>query len=273
MGTRVGRADRLLAGRLVVALGATIGLGVPFVLLAALVRSDWGPLIELDRTVADQLNAVAVRNDWLVDLMQDVSFVIGPFVLRPIVTVLAIVLLVRRRFRLGSWLLVALWAGALLGVVLKLVVDRARPDLLDAVAAEGGRSFPSGHALGATIAVGLLALVLTSSLPPARKVLAWVLAAAAVLLVAFARITLGVHYLSDVVAGIVLGIGWLAVTAAAFHAWRRDVGLPPAPVDELEPELADGSPELADGDPEPADGDPELADGDPELEDAPGRPD
>jgi len=52
-----------------------------------------------------------------------------------------------------------------------------------------------------------------------------------------------VHYLTDVVAGWVLGIAWLAVTAVVFEAWRRDVGLPPSPATEAEPELAEGVPE------------------------------
>jgi membrane-associated phospholipid phosphatase len=241
--TRIRRADRNLTVRLAVAAVATFALGLPFLWLAVRVREQWGPLVDLDTTVAEELNAVALRNDWLVHLMEAVSIVLGPWVLRPVVTVLAIVLLARHRPRLASWVLVTLWVGALLGVVLKLVVDRARPELTEAVATAGGRSFPSGHALGATIAVGLLALVLGSLLARRGRVLLWIGAVLAVLLVCFSRIVLGVHYLSDVTAGVVLGVAWLAVTAAAFHAWRRDVGLPPSPADELAPEWADGAPE------------------------------
>ena len=61
--------------------------------------------------------------------------------------------------------------------------------------------------------------------------------------VAFARVGLGVHYLTDVTAGLVLGVAWLTVTSAVFEWWRRDVGLPPAPVTEAEPEVAEGVPE------------------------------
>lgn len=225
------------------ALVAAVALGVPALLLALLVRAKWDPVIRLDTAVADGLHGYAVRHRWLVGAMQDVSFVLGPFVLRPVVTVMAVVLLVRRRYRLASWVLVTLWVGALLGVVLKAIVDRARPDLLDAVATEAGRSFPSGHALGATIACGLLALVIGSLVGPSYRVLVRVVSVLAVLLVCFARITLGVHYLTDVTAGVIIGILWLLLTAAAFHAWRRDVGLPDAPLDEPEPELASGRPE------------------------------
>lgn len=238
--TDVTRADRRLAGRLTLALAGTIGLGIPFLLLALLVRANWGPLIDLDTTVTDRLHTVALRNDWIVDAMEVVSFVIGPFVLRPIVTLLGIVLLVRRRTRLGLWVLVANWGGALLGVVLKEVVGRARPDLLDAVSTAAGRSFPSGHALGGTVSCGLLVLVLGPLLPAGRRWIAWLAAVLAVVLVCLSRVLLGVHYLTDVTAGVILGVGWLAVTAAVFEAWRRDVGLPPSPPDQAEPELAGG---------------------------------
>jgi membrane-associated phospholipid phosphatase len=238
----VTKADRRLAGRLTLALVAALGLGVPVLLLALLVRSNWDPLIDLDTSVAQRLHSVALRHHWLVDVMQGVSVVIGPWVLRPIVTAVGLVLLARRRIRLGSWVLVANWGGALLGVVLKEVVGRARPDLLDAVATAGGRSFPSGHALGGTISCGLLALVLGGAVPAHRR-LVWAVAAGAVVLVCFARVFLGVHYLSDVTAGVLLGIAWLGLTAAAFHAWRRDVGLPPAAPGEVAPEIGDDVPE------------------------------
>ena len=239
----VQRADRILGLRLAVALLATFGLGLPFVLLALLVRARWDPLIRLDTAVATALHEYAVRNGWLVPVLEMVSFVLGPFVLRPAVTVVALVLLHRRRVRLASWMLVTVWGSALLGVLLKEVVDRARPDLLDAVATAGGRSFPSGHALGGMTACGLLVLVLGPLLSRGWKRVAWVAAALAVLAVGFSRVGLGVHFLTDVVAGWMLGLAWLAATAAAFEAWRRDVGLPPSRVTEAEPELGDGVPE------------------------------
>ena len=44
--------------------------------------------------------------------------------------------------------------------------------------------------------------------------------------VALARVVLGVHFVSDVLAGITLGIGWVAVTTSAYVAWRRETGQP-----------------------------------------------
>jgi len=239
----VRRADRRLGLRLGLALVATFGLGLLFVLLALLVRARWNPLIRLDTTVADSLHAYALRNDWLVTALEVVSHVFDPLVFRLVATGLAVWLLTAGRSRLAAWTLVTTWGSALLGAGLKLVVGRARPDLVDAVSTAPGRSFPSGHALGSVVGCGVLLLLLGPLLSRAWRVLAWVAGGVIVLLVGFARVGLGVHYLTDVVAGWVLGIAWLAVTAVVFEAWRRDVGLPPSPATEAEPELAEGVPE------------------------------
>lgn len=64
-------------------------------------------------------------------------------------------------------------------------------------------------------------------------------AAAMVLGIGFSRVALGVHYVSDVLAGYLLGGAWVAATTAAFHTWRREQGLPAArPQKGLEPEHA-----------------------------------
>jgi undecaprenyl-diphosphatase len=70
-----------------------------------------------------------------------------------------------------------------------------------------------------------------------------VVLAGAVLLVAaicFSRLALGVHFITDVVGGVVLGLAWLAASTAAFSIWRVERGRPPVQVKEgVEPEAAD----------------------------------
>ncbi|HVE30718.1 MAG TPA: phosphatase PAP2 family protein, partial [Mycobacteriales bacterium] len=122
-----------------------------------------------------------------------------------------------------------------------------RPDLVDAVATAPGRSFPSGHALTSTVGCAVLLLLVTPLLRRRRRVVAIAAAILIPLVVAFARVGLGVHYLSDVVAGELLGLGWVVLTASAFEAWRRDVGLPPAAPTEAEPELGGNVPEPSSG--------------------------
>jgi len=103
-------------------------------------------------------------------------------------------------------------------------------------------SFPSGHAQSAMVAASVLLLV---SLPLLRCAWRWVAVGVAVvfvLAIGFARVTLGVHYVSDVLAGYVLGAAWVAAMIAAFNAWRRERGRPAAdPAQGLEPQLGSGS--------------------------------
>jgi undecaprenyl-diphosphatase len=62
---------------------------------------------------------------------------------------------------------------------------------------------------------------------------------ATVALVAFARLGLGVHYISDVLGGFVLGLAWLVAMTAAFSVWRVERGRPAVePTEGLEPEVA-----------------------------------
>ena len=69
----------------------------------------------------------------------------------------------------------------------------------------------------------------------------WFVAAIGLLVFAIglSRIALGVHFLSDVIGGWLLGLAWISVTAYAFQVWRRETGKPAAPLEEgLEPEAA-----------------------------------
>jgi undecaprenyl-diphosphatase len=102
-------------------------------------------------------------------------------------------------------------------------------------------SFPSGHAQSATVAASVLVLVFLPALRGRRRRrrLAVAAAAAWVIVVAFSRVGLGVHYVSDVLAGAVLGAAWVAATTALFSvARRRRSGPPVEPSRGLEPEHA-----------------------------------
>src|SRR4029077_4637641 len=98
--------------------------------------------------------------------------------------------------------------------------------LPDPVSTAPGLSFPSGHALGASIGCCLLLLITLRFLPRGARVVAVVAAALIVGLVALARVVLGVHFVSDVLAGIALGIAWVAKTTWAYVLWRRETGQP-----------------------------------------------
>jgi undecaprenyl-diphosphatase len=130
--------------------------------------------------------------------------------------------------------------GGLLDTVVKEVVNRARPSLVNPVATAHGKSFPSGHAMSSTFTYGALLLVFLPVI--ARRYRPVIVGGAALLVAAicFSRLALGVHYISDVVGGVVLGLAWLAASTAAFSIWRVQRGRSPVEVSEgLAPEAAE----------------------------------
>ncbi|MFG1926227.1 phosphatase PAP2 family protein [Cryptosporangium sp. NPDC048952] len=217
------RADRRLLVRFGVALAVACAVAVPVALLAVVVKNVDGPVAGLDLDVAQALNGLATKHPAFVDTLEAISTVGRPETFRLVATIVAIWLLAVDRPRLAIWALVTTWGGALLGVVLKEVVERARPTLPEAVAYADGYSFPSGHALGAFVGCAVLVLLWLDRgrVPKAG----WAAAAVIVLAVCFSRIALGVHYLSDVVGGCLVGLGWVTATTIVFQIWRREAGL------------------------------------------------
>lgn len=137
-------------------------------------------------------------------------------------TLFAIFLIWRKK---RYWLLslaVAVPGGMLLNVALKHIFQRARPSFDEPLLTLTTYSFPSGHAAGSTVFYGVLAAYLVCTIKPWRWRFIIVLSAIAlVALVALSRLYLGVHYLSDVLAGIIVGIAWLALSLAAVATLRR----------------------------------------------------
>jgi undecaprenyl-diphosphatase len=226
-----------LWGRLALGAGAAALVAIPFTLLMLLVLSEWDPLSDLDRHVADELNDVAREQTTLVDVLQAGSAALSPWVFRIIVVAVAIWLWQRGAKRLAIWSLVTMAIGGILGVVLKLIVERSRPAFPEPVASASGYSFPSGHALNSMLCVLILILVFLPILSRAGRVVAYSVGAALVLLTGYDRIALGVHYVSDVIAGWAVALACVAGTATAFEVWRREHGQRPSDVDEgIDPE-------------------------------------
>ncbi|MER7503085.1 phosphatase PAP2 family protein [Nonomuraea pusilla] len=228
---------RGLGLRLAVA-GLAVGLiMVPFTLLLVVAKL---PLNDLDRDVAERLHAYALANPGVTRVLVVWTDLFGPWPWRVAVAAFSAWLLYRGAPRLALWALTTVTVGGLLGLALKIVVARARPSLPDPVALAPGDSFPSGHAVNVTLGAGVIVLLLLPYLPRWGRRAAWAVAWFLVLSVAYTRIALGVHWVSDVVAGIVFGAAVIAATAAAFETWRREHGLRPAePLEEgVEPDSA-----------------------------------
>jgi undecaprenyl-diphosphatase len=219
-------ADERFGLRLGAGLAGTLAAAITFALLLLLVRAGWGPLRSLDTAAAEALNRIDADRPELVRTAEVVSDVFDPNVFRVALTVIAVVYVIHGERHHATWIVVTVFGGAALGFALKEIVGRARPVLPDPVSAAPGLSFPSGHALGASIGCCLLLLISLRFLSRRGRVAAVIGAALIVGAVALARVVLGVHFVSDVLAGIALGIGWVAVTTWAYVAWRRETGQP-----------------------------------------------
>jgi undecaprenyl-diphosphatase len=209
-----------------------------FTLLLLLVRLQWAPLESADHGAATWLNSLVAGHSVVVSIIKAVTWLGSGGVLWTLTGMAAVVLAVRRRWRLTAYLLVTGAGELVLDPVLKALVGRLRPVVAHPIAHGNGNSFPSGHALGSIVCYGALFLVF---LPAARGTWRRVLTAVIVTLIAsigISRLLLGVHYLSDVLGAWALGITWLGITAFAFELSRQVTGEPVTdPVTEgLEPE-------------------------------------
>jgi undecaprenyl-diphosphatase len=137
-------------------------------------------------------------------------------------TALALAWLLWRRERAQAlFLLGAVVGGAALNHWVKHATQRLRPGDAGLSVAATDFSFPSGHVANSTLLYGALALLVAGRTQSrALQVAAWVLATLAVALVAGARLVLGAHHPSDVAAGAVLAIGWLALCLTALQGWQ-----------------------------------------------------
>ena len=128
-------------------------------------------------------------------------------------------------FRRRWWHLAAFASAVLLSEILigpvKGIYDRPRPP--GSLVATSGASFPSGHAIAASVTVFAAVIALV---PPGRRRVAWGAAAAVfAILMAASRAYLGAHWLSDAIAGLLLGTTCALLTAVAVdqaqRAWLR----------------------------------------------------
>ena len=139
--------------------------------------------------------------------LQDVSNAFAPRTFWVLIGVLTVVLVVRRAARLALWAAITMAGAALLDNVIKTVADRARPHLANPVASAPGKSFPSGHALESFVGVAIILIVVLPLMRPAWRSVTVAIAIVLLALIGFARVTLGVHYLSDVLGGWIFAAG------------------------------------------------------------------
>ncbi len=153
----------------------------------AVQQVGWGPLA-----------AVFGAADWFEGLKQVAAAAVG---------LLLVAVLNRRGFLLMAW-------GALSGgayQLLELFVHRPRPEatLVHVIRHTNGWSFPSGHVIFFTWFIAYLLLILgRPHLPRPVFIAGWVLQGVVLVIIGIGRVYTGEHWPSDILAGLLLGVGW-----------------------------------------------------------------
>ncbi|MFD7439417.1 phosphatase PAP2 family protein [Streptomyces sp. NPDC059861] len=200
------------------AVRAAIALALSSLLLLLLVASDWGPLMTLDRVVARTTHGWAVEESGLTQACRILTdWVWDPLTMRILCAAVVLWLVLRRSaWWTALWLVVTVAVTSGVQQAMKAAVGRERPEWPDPVDSAHYAAYPSGHAMTATVVLGLL-LWLLHHYGADRTLFRTVLAVAvfSVAGVGVTRVWLGVHWLTDVVAGWLLGamVVALAVTA------------------------------------------------------------
>ena len=180
---------------------------VGFVFLAATYDQD--PLASVDVDVAKW---VATDLPHALELAARPFSWLGGWIGLSVLGVAMALLLVRERAWADLVFLTAALLGSDLAVsLLKAWFDRERPDVAPAVRLPASASFPSGHAAEGVAGLGGLAVLAAERLPSRRaRMWLWAAVAFAGVAVGLSRIVLGVHYVTDVLAGWCFGLAWLA---------------------------------------------------------------
>jgi undecaprenyl-diphosphatase len=209
---------------LTLALALTIGGGVGLGALAYLERTN-AHLNRLDRSVGswgyDHRSAASTHGLRIVTQLGSITTIV----------VLCVVVASIETFRTRSaWLLpflvVVLGGEEVLTISIKDLANRARPSFDPAAVAGLGPSFPSGHSATAAAFYAGAALLLGRRRGHVSRAILTGLAVGIAVAVASSRVLLDVHWVSDVIAGLLLGWAWFAVSAIAFGGRLLRFGAP-----------------------------------------------
>lgn len=213
-------AGAFLVAAAVLVLMVWAGIGL---FLSKVLRHD--PIGRLDQSVAR----------WFVDqrtpVLNDVTHVLSYLAETITVAIVGVLVFLAARLVWNRWresvlVLACLGGEVLIFLGLTIMVDRNRPPVPKLDTAPPTSSFPSGHTAAAVVLYGMLALVASQRFR--SGVIVWgarFMAVAAPILVGAARMYRGMHFLTDVIAGALLGIVWLliAIRGVRLGVYHRDL--------------------------------------------------
>lgn len=172
-------------------------------LLTLPVAADLGTLEEMIEWRTPELTQVMLSFTWLFDPLRATVLALGVGVL---------VAWWCRDWKHGLFVTGSVGLSAAVTHLIKSLHDRERPPELLRLAVEHSPSFPSGHTTAATALFVSVALVITWRTTSRRVITtAWVLAALAIIAIALTRLYLAVHWFTDIIGGVCVGLGTVLI--------------------------------------------------------------
>jgi membrane-associated phospholipid phosphatase len=199
------RAGRVAVFSAVLGVGFVSGMAAvyAFVWLAAQVIGH-----EIGAVDAAAFESVRLLRGPVLDVVARIASFLGNEALYVIGAVLLVAFVRQRRWGAAALMLLVGVGAQLLSNTLKLLFQRARPEILGELTDVQTFAFPSGHAMVSTACYGFLVYLAWHRFPSGR----WPILATAIVLVGLigaSRVYLGVHYVTDVLAGFIAGFVWL----------------------------------------------------------------
>lgn len=188
-----------------------------FVLLTLGAATGWAPLKYVDHAAGRWAYDQTYGHQLLPHFWLTVSTVGQPWVLRLILVAAAGFHAWRRRWSVAGWLLATAVVELVVAPLAKYLLSRPRPYWKSPITVAGGLGYPSGHAAGAAMFVTTMTLLVLGTV--SQRPLRWLYISTVVVigvLVPASRLFLGVHYLTDVLAGLLLGAALSLLTWCAF---------------------------------------------------------
>lgn len=184
---------------------------LPTLLLGAVLSAS--ALAGIDHTVLNALKSL--HTPWANQLMLFCTHLADAAVIAVLIILVALFLAVQRHWRTLLYWLAAVAFALLASTALKHGLQIPRPPNLPPDL--GPYSFPSGHTMRAVVLFGFLAVVTARSMRERWRWLPYSLAGLVIILVSLSRLYLGVHWLSDILGSITLGMVWVAILGIAYY--------------------------------------------------------
>ncbi len=217
-----GRGRRLVGAAL-----SAVGTSLVVAGIAVVVRANLRPVRDLDEGLIRAATDFTRSHDGFKSALLIWQEAFQPKWVYAVGTLVC--LIVWRRHHLTGralWAFVTMMLSWNLALDIKILVQRARPVVQDAIAIAPGYSFPSGHAANTAAAATVLTILVWPLLGRRARWIVVPAASVAVLLTAADRVFLGVHYPTDVTAGVVFGVGIALSSYAAWSNWRPKASSP-----------------------------------------------